>query len=192
MKILMLKDSAYNEDDSINCLVHFAGFDDFMPFTASPNDTEKHGRQLYVDLKAGKYGPVTPFTITPEMLADAKSAKHAAINAWRNVQENANYTFTFNNHKWDYGKATQERLTLSVQMAKANKLPAGFIWTDADNNDVPMTAGELLNLSDAIDQAMFKKGLEIHMRQRQMKEEVDKLTDYKAVKNYVPDWPKGN
>ncbi|EBP3998751.1 DUF4376 domain-containing protein [Salmonella enterica subsp. enterica] len=120
---------------------------------------------------------------------DARKQKFAEINAWRNVQENANYTFTFNNHHWDYGKATQERLTLSVQMAKANKLPDGFIWTDADNNDVPMTAGELLNLSDAIDQAMFTKGLQIHMRQRAMKEDIDKLTDAKAILAYVVGWP---
>ncbi|EJJ5356057.1 DUF4376 domain-containing protein, partial [Salmonella enterica] len=73
---------------------------------------------------------------------------------------------------------------------KANKLPDGFIWTDADNNDVPMTAGELLNLSDAIDLAMFTKGLQIHMRQRQMKEEVNKLTDAQAVLNYVVGWPE--
>ncbi|QXN83025.1 DUF4376 domain-containing protein [Salmonella enterica subsp. diarizonae] len=122
-------------------------------------------------------------------IEDARSRKHDEINAWRNKQESANYTFTFNNHKWDYGKATQERLSLSVQMAKQNKLPAGFIWTDADNNDVPMTAGELLNLSDAIDQAMFTKGLQIHMRQREMKEEIDKLTDVKAILNYVVGWP---
>ncbi|EHI3750990.1 DUF4376 domain-containing protein [Salmonella enterica] len=124
------------------------------------------------------------------MTADkAREQKTREIDAWRNVQENANYTFTFDNHKWDYGKATQERLTLSVQMAKANKLPAGFIWTDADNNDVPMTAGELLNLSDAIDQAMFTKGLQIHLRQREMKEEIDKLTDVKAILDYVVGWP---
>ncbi|EKZ3215150.1 DUF4376 domain-containing protein [Salmonella enterica] len=122
-------------------------------------------------------------------IEDARSRKHDEINAWRNKQESANYTFTFDNHKWDYGKATQERLTLSVQMAKANKLPAGFIWTDADNNDVPMTAGELLNLSDAIDQAMFTKGLQIHMRQREMKEEIDKLTDVKAILDYKIGWP---
>lgn len=121
-------------------------------------------------------------------IEDTRKRKHDDINRWRNVQENANYTFTFDNHKWDYGKATQERLTLSVQMAKANKLPAGFIWTDADNNDVPMTAGELLNLSDAIDQAMFKKGLEIHLRQREMKEEIDKLTDVKAILDYKVGW----
>lgn len=122
-------------------------------------------------------------------IEDARSRKHDEINAWRNKQENANYTFTFDNHKWDYGKATQERLSLSVQMAKQNKLPAGFIWTDADNNDVPMTAGELLNLSDAIDQAMFTKGLQIHMRQREMKEEIDKLTDVKAILDYKIGWP---
>ncbi|EJX3083405.1 phage tail protein, partial [Salmonella enterica] len=54
----------------------------------------------------------------------AREQKTREIDAWRNTQESANYTFTFDNHKWDYGKATQERLTLSVQMAKANKLPA--------------------------------------------------------------------
>lgn len=123
-------------------------------------------------------------------LNTARIQKHADINNWRNTQENANYTFTFNNHNWDYGKATQERLSLSVQMAKQNKLPDGFIWTDADNNDVPMTAGELLNLSDAIDQAMFTMGLKIHLRQREMKEEVDKLTDYKAIKDYAVGWPE--
>ncbi|EJJ4361791.1 DUF4376 domain-containing protein, partial [Salmonella enterica] len=82
---------------------------------------------------------------------------------------------------------TQERLALSVQMAKQNKLPAGFIWTDADNNDVPVTADELLNLSAAIDQAMFAKGLQIHMRQRAMKEEIDGLTDVKSILDYVID-----
>lgn len=123
-------------------------------------------------------------------LNTARIQKHADINNWRNTQENANYTFTFNNHNWDCGKATQERLSLSVQMAKANKLPDGFIWTDADNNDIPMTSGELINLSDAIDQAMFTKGLQIHMRQRQMKEELEKLTDAQAVMDYVVGWPE--
>ncbi|EMW3785909.1 DUF4376 domain-containing protein [Salmonella enterica] len=118
--------------------------------------------------------------------------KHAEINAWRNTQENANYVFQFNNRNWDYGKTTQERLSLSVQMAKTNKLPAGFIWTDADNNDVPMTSGELLNLSDAIDQAMFTTGLQIHLRQREMKEEIDKLTDAQAVLDYVVGWSDNN
>ncbi|EBV5086475.1 phage tail protein [Salmonella enterica subsp. enterica serovar Minnesota] len=119
--------------------------------------------------------------LTPEV---ARQQKTAEINNWRAIQEDANYVFTFNGRRWDYGKATQDRLTLSVQMARQNKLPAGFIWTDADNNDVPMTADELLTLSDAIDQAMFTRGLQIHMKQRAMKEELSALTDVKAILAY--------
>ncbi|HAT1685437.1 TPA: DUF4376 domain-containing protein [Klebsiella oxytoca] len=145
---------------------------------------------------AGKYiehrkdGPVL-VDYPDQSPEEARTRKHDEINAWRNDQENANYTFPFNNHNWDYGKATQERLTMSVVMAKQNRLPEGFIWTDADNNDVPMTAGELLNLSDAIDQVMFTKGLQIHLRQRTMKEDVDKLTEVQAILDYGVGWPDG-
>lgn len=138
---------------------------------------------------AGKNDRPCWVDIPPPDVEDARSRKHEEINRWRNVQENANYVFSFNNHNWDYGKTTQERLSLSVQMAKQNKLPAGFIWTDADNIDVPMMAGELLNLSDAIDQALFTKGLEIHMRQRAMKEELNSFTDADAVMSYIVGWP---
>ncbi|EIS9095825.1 DUF4376 domain-containing protein [Salmonella enterica] len=156
------------------------------PINMSVTEVEKLPAKFEVDLTWRFDGE----NIVNSMTVDkAREQKTREIEGWRNAQESANYTFTFDNHKWDYGKATQERLTLSVQMAKANKLPAGFIWTDADNNDVPMTAGELLNLSDAIDQAMFTKGLQIHLRQREMKEEIDKLTDVKAILDYVVGWP---
>ncbi|EHF1232402.1 DUF4376 domain-containing protein [Salmonella enterica] len=118
----------------------------------------------------------------------ARRIKHEEINRWRNAQENANYVFSFNGRNWDYGKATQERLSPSVQAAKENRLPDGFIWTDADNNDVPVNADELLKLGDAISQAMFTKGLQIHMRQRTMKEAVDKLTDASAIMDYPVGW----
>lgn len=120
----------------------------------------------------------------------AREQKHAEINTWRNIQENANYVFAFNGRNWDYGKATQERLALSVQAAQENRLPDSFIWTDADNNDVPVTADELLKLGDAISQAMFTKGLQIHLRQRQMKEDIDRLTDTRSILDYPVDWPE--
>ncbi|EAO0751677.1 DUF4376 domain-containing protein [Salmonella enterica] len=197
--MVMITDARHgrqNENGTITAEVRFDnneaadGTPLYLPYTAAAHDPTDYGKQLYADLVAGKYGPVTPFTltVTPEMIQAARDAKHAEINAWRNAQENANYVFQFNNRNWDYGKATQERLSLSVQMAKQNKLPAGFIWTDADNNDVPVTADELLNLSAAIDQAMFTKGLQIHLRQRQMKEEVESLTALDAIRGYVVGW----
>lgn len=192
MNIISARNGVYTESGLINCLVHFESFDDFIPFTASPDDPEAHGRQLYADLKAGKYGPVAPFTVTPEMLTAAKQAKHAEINAWRDAQENGSIIFTLNGHKWDCGKASQTRLAPVVAVAKSGALPPGFFWTDADNIDVPMTADELTALEAAMQQNMVLQGFRIHERQRRMKEEVDKLTDYKAIQNYVPGWPEGS
>ncbi|EKB0416910.1 DUF4376 domain-containing protein, partial [Escherichia coli] len=68
--------------------------------------------------------------------------------------------------------------------AKAGKLPEAFFWTDAENNDVGVTAEELIALSEAAEQAMFTKGLEIHIRQRTMKKEIEALGDAEAILAY--------
>ncbi|WP_440939625.1 DUF4376 domain-containing protein [Escherichia coli] len=63
-----------------------------------------------------------------------------------------------------------------------------IFWTDAENNDVPMTAEVLIALSEAAQQAMFIKGLEIHRRQREMEKAVEALPDADAVLAYRVDW----
>ncbi|HAD5966827.1 TPA_asm: DUF4376 domain-containing protein [Salmonella enterica subsp. enterica serovar Typhimurium] len=198
------RNARYNENGTINAEVLLDDVFEpdgktpkYLPFTASENDSTDHGRQLFADLKAGKYGEVTPFTvipvppptITPEMLAAAKSAKHAEINAWRDYQENGNYVFILNGRNWDCSKASQDRLSPVAAMARAGELPPGFFWTDADNNDVPVTTEELTALEGAMQKNMVLVGFKIHERQRQMKEEVDALTDYTAVKSYAVGWP---
>lgn len=35
--------------------------DEILPFTASPNDPEAHGRAIFADLVAGKYGPIAEY-----------------------------------------------------------------------------------------------------------------------------------
>ncbi|ECI3888044.1 DUF4376 domain-containing protein [Salmonella enterica subsp. enterica] len=188
----------YNENGTITADVRFNneiapdGTPLYLPYTAAAHDPAPYGVQLYNDLVSGKYGSITPFTATPEMIQTAKDAKHAEINDWRDVQENGNYPFTLNGHRWDCGKASQTRLAPVVAVAKSGALPPGFFWTDADNIDVPMTADELTALEAAMQQNMVLQGFKIHERQRQMKEEVDKLTDYKAIQNYVVGWPDGD
>ncbi|EAB9445672.1 DUF4376 domain-containing protein [Salmonella enterica subsp. diarizonae] len=189
------RNGRYNENGTITAEVQFDGkthsdgTPEYLPFTAAAHDPVDYGRQLFDDLKAGKYGPVTPFTATPEMIQAAKDAKHAEINDWRDIQENGNYPFTLNGHRWDCGKASQSRLGPVVSVAKESGLPPGFFWTDADNIDVPMTADELTALEKAMEKNMVLQGFRIHERQRRMKEEVDKLTDYDAVRSYTVDWP---
>ncbi|HHN9672734.1 TPA: DUF4376 domain-containing protein, partial [Escherichia coli] len=127
--------------------------------------------------------------ITDLLTADrAREQKGAEINAWRSAMENAEYVFEYNGRKWDYGKVTQVRLEPSVAAAKAGILPEGFFWTDAENNDVPMTAEALLALSAAAEKAMFQKGMEIHIRQRTMKKELEKLTSADEILAYPVGW----
>ncbi|EAA7555526.1 TPA_asm: DUF4376 domain-containing protein [Salmonella enterica] len=187
--IISVRNGRYNESGTISAEVLFSDSDRYLPFTAAEHDPMDYGRQLFADLKAGKYGEVKPFTVTPEMLAAAKAVKHTEINAWRDRQENGNIPFTLNGHQWDCGKASQARLAPVVAVAKTGSLPSGFFWTDADNIDVPMTTDELVALGSAMQQNMVLQGFKIHERQRQMKEEVDRLTTFDDVRQYTPDWP---
>ncbi|EBI1479334.1 DUF4376 domain-containing protein [Salmonella enterica] len=188
------RNGRYNESGTITAEVNFdgeltpEGSPLYLPYTAAEYDPMDYGRQLFADLKAGKYGPVTPFSITPELITAAKGAKHAEINVWRDAQENGSIIFTLNNHRWDCGKVSQARLAPVVAVARTGVLPQGFFWTDADNIDVPMTPDELTALEAAMQQNMVIQGFKIHERQRQMKEEVDKLTDYKAIQAYAVGW----
>lgn len=183
------RNGQYNENGTISVEVKFSDYDKYLPYTAAPHDPANYGQQLYADLVAGKYGPVTPFTATPEMIQGAKDRKRDEINAWRDAQENGNYLFQFDGRNWDYGKTTQDRMSISLVMAQKGLLPAGFAWTDGDNNIVPMTNDSLLALAAAIEQAMFEKGMQINMRQLQMKAEVEALTSFGDVRNYPVDWP---
>lgn len=54
-------------------------------------------------------------------LATALGQKYAEINAWRNAQENGNYPFTLNDHHWDCGKASQDRLSPVTAVANRER-----------------------------------------------------------------------
>lgn len=194
--ITAVRHAVCNEDGSITADIQFEGHTSadgsplYLPYTATANDSAPYGQQLYADLVAGKYGAVTPFTVTPERLAAEKQKKRDEINAWRDVQENADYLFTYDGRRWDCGKATQDRMNISLAMAKRGALPAGFAWTDGDNNIVPVTNDSLIALAAAIEQAMFTKGMEINQRQLAMKAQVEALTVLNDVRNYVVGWPE--
>ncbi|MDO2881512.1 DUF4376 domain-containing protein, partial [Escherichia coli] len=142
------------------------------------------GKELWQALNSGQYGQIAPYTQPEDAVEKARQQKINEINAWRNAMEAANYTFEHNGRKWDYGKSTQTRLEPSVAAAKAGILPEGFFWTDAENNDVPMKSEELIALSEAAEQAMFTKGMEIHVRQRTMKKELEKLNSVDEILAY--------
>lgn len=54
------------EQTTIDCEITTSQFgDEILPFTASANDVEAHGRGIFADIVAGKYGPIAAY-VPPE------------------------------------------------------------------------------------------------------------------------------
>lgn len=119
----------------------------------------------------------------------ARERKTREIDAWRDKQENDNITFDWNGHSWDASKAAQNRLTPVLSVANAGQLPDGFFWTDADNNDVQVSADDLKIIDAGMTQAMVTQGFKIHERQRRMKKDIAELTRVSDILNYPVGWP---
>ncbi|EMU8494018.1 DUF4376 domain-containing protein [Salmonella enterica] len=123
--------------------------------------------------------------MTPEK---ARRMKRDEINRWRDRQENGNVSFDWRGRKWDAGKDTLARITPVLIVASAGKLPAGFFWTDANDNNVPVSAGDLTELNQEIAVAMVMQGLKIHERQQKMKQDLEALTRVNDILNYPVGW----
>ena len=190
MKIIDIKAMKYLEDGSVACEVLFEDGADYIPYLAVKNDSAATGRAVWISLMSGEFGEISPFTVTPDMLAAAREVKKQEINAWRDRQENRSVIFGFNGHAWDGGKASQSRLSPVIAAAQAGMLPPGFFWTDADNHDVELTTEQLVQLAGAMTQVMVAEGFRIHERQRQMKEEVAALDTLEAIRSYPVGWPE--
>ncbi|EAS6067693.1 DUF4376 domain-containing protein [Salmonella enterica] len=122
----------------------------------------------------------------------AREQKTREIDAWRNKQESGSVTFTWNNHSWDASKESQDRLAPVLVVAKSGQLPDGFFWTDANNEDVPVTIDDLTAIDAGMTQAMVVQGFKIHERQRKMKKDISELTRVGDILDYPVGWGDNN
>jgi hypothetical protein len=54
------------EQTLVDCEITTSQFgDEVLPFTASVNDVAPHGRAIFADLVAGKYGPIAEYVPPP-------------------------------------------------------------------------------------------------------------------------------
>jgi hypothetical protein len=49
----------------VNCVVDFVNFGE-LPFSASPNDSAEHGREIYARCIAGDFGPIADYVSQPD------------------------------------------------------------------------------------------------------------------------------
>ncbi|EFJ6122930.1 DUF4376 domain-containing protein [Escherichia coli] len=182
MQIKEITSPRYTESGAIDCDVLFEGMEDPLPYTATPEDTATTGQQIWQELQSGKWGEIAPFTVTPEMLEAAKDAKKREIEAWRTEQEAQPFTFEWNGRTWNAGPDSLARLYPVVMAAKSDTARTTLAWGDADNQQVKLSMPELEELAAAMAQAQVDRNDEIYQRQREMKEQLSRLSTLDEVR----------
>ncbi len=184
MKIKEIKNARYVENGAIDCEVLFEGMDERQPYTATADDTAPTGQQIWQELQSGRWGEITPLTVTPEMLATAKAAKKREIEAWRTAQEAQSFTFEWKKRIWDAGPASVARLSPVVMLAKSDTARDVMAWNDANNRQVKLSVQQLDELLTAMVQAQVNRNDEIYRRQREMKEKLNNLDDLRSIRAF--------
>ncbi|MXE45012.1 DUF4376 domain-containing protein, partial [Escherichia sp. HH41S] len=145
-------------------------------------DTSTIGKRIWQELQSGKWGEIAPFTITPELIAAAKDAKKMEIEAWRTEQEAQPFTFEWNGRTWNAGPDSLARLYPVVMAAKSDTARDVMTWGDADNQQVKLSMPELEELAIAMAQAQVDRNDGIYQRQREMKEQLSRLSTLDEVR----------
>lgn len=127
----------YNEDGSIDLTYNHPAYGP-IPFTASPDDSEPLGRDLYARAVAGEFGPIAPYvapTPTPEqILAEKKRQRQAIVDA---------ITVTTSTGKiFDGNEDAQSRMSRAIQAAQIASIPS-TTWVLANNVPTVVTLTEL-------------------------------------------------
>lgn len=131
--------------------------------------------------------PITPDTPEDQLSAsDLRQCVKGRIEAWRDEQEQGSIVFEHAGHRWDGGLKVRTRLQPVLSLTA---LPPGFFWTDHENVDVPVDMAALAALNAAHELAIVDRGFAIHMRQREMKAEIESM-DAEALAAYVVGWPE--
>jgi hypothetical protein len=90
-----------------------------------------------------------PAYTAEERLSMAKDAKVAEINAARTAAVDGGVKY--GGHTWDSDSDSRNNLTGLVAGLQAGvPLPGGFVWRAADNNDVALTAAEVIEFGAAM------------------------------------------
>ena len=184
MKIKDIKKICRLENGAVDCEVLFFGMEEYLPYTASPEDMDETGQRIWKELQSGKWGEISPFTVTPELIAAAKDAKKWEIEVWRTKQEAQPFTFEWSGRIWNAGPDSLARLYPVVMAAKSDTARTALAWGDADNQQVKLSMPELEELATAMAQAQVERNDEIYRRQREMKEDLNNLEDLGSIRAF--------
>ncbi len=165
----------YNKDATINIEYDHPVLG-LIPFTASKDDVDETGIQLYNDIIAGKYGKITPYV---ESIIQARKSKISSFVT--DYQIAITKDITYNSVIYQADKASQDDLNVVLTGLGTNDVPPGFYWVAKDNSHNPFTKIDLTNLS----KLLVDRGWTAFNKLQVAKGKVNGATDIASVDNVV-------
>lgn len=183
MDIKNIINPRYLESGAIDCEVLFESMEEYFPYTATPDDTAETGQAIWQALIKGEYGDIAPFEVTPAMLQAAKAQKWQEISTWRLDQEAQSFTFEYAGRTWNADQQSMARLSPVAAVAHTDSRDV-MSWSDANNELVLLSAKQIIGLSEAMAIALMDHNDRIYRRQREMKNELEQLTDLQQIRDF--------
>lgn len=75
---MQIRNPVFNAQGTIDCEIEHPVYG-WIPFTASPNDSEAHGREIYADAQAGKFGPIGAYIPNSPEVSDLYLWRQTAV-----------------------------------------------------------------------------------------------------------------
>lgn len=72
-----VRNARHTNDGKIDCEIEHPAYS-WIPFTASADDSEEHGREIYRALVSGKHGEIAPYLAAPLTAGDIAARRYAA------------------------------------------------------------------------------------------------------------------
>ena len=148
MQFISARQPARAESGAIDLLVTFPGLGE-VPFTASPDDIEPHGRQIYARAIAGDFGPIAPYTPRarpPREIRDEKRCQRSAT-------VNALTVTTASGKVFNADEESQNRMVRVLKVADLTG-QTSCAWVLADDAVATVTKTELEEALSLAVQAM--------------------------------------
>jgi hypothetical protein len=145
----------------------------WLPFAASPDDVEEHGRDLYARAISGEFGDVKQYL---KPLGEAITERIALIESIYKAFNEAPIQYT--DHIY---QADADSVTLMAQVSSALPNNAGIGWYDISNVEVPLTNAQFAELRLAI----LMRGQPLFSRRQARKESIRNATTVAEVEAVV-------
>jgi hypothetical protein len=129
------------QNTAIDCEVKFT--DEWLPYTATQNDIEKTGRDVYALCLLGEVTPYAPD------FAKLRINKKRQIDIER--EQAIASGVEYDGNQFDSDRVSISNLTGTVSAFSAGvPFLNGFVWRSSDNQNIPMTLQDLIGLSAAM------------------------------------------